>query len=103
MLPEKGETDVTGELMLGFTAAQKLVSVHYLSRNQNRAIILARSQAARLTLSPLAVREHGDPSLSKPLSQLKREARYRDYLASVSATHLGSAYALSESYQAFAN
>lgn len=103
MLPAPGPSSLSGELMLGFAPSQKLVSVHYMSRDTHRETILARSREASLTLSMLAPSEQGDPMLAKPLSQLRREARYRDYLATVSATHLGSSFSLSETYQAFAN
>lgn len=102
-LPVPGIASLRGALMLGFSPAHKLVSVHYLSRGERREDILARSQQASLTLSHLTLDQRGDPSLSKPLSQLKHEARYRDYLASVAVTHLGHGYSLSESYQSFAN
>lgn len=104
MLPEPGEKELVGQLMLGFTPEQALVSVHYMTRDTSRPAILARSQQASLTLSELGPqRESGDPTLAKPLSQLRREVRFRDYLASISATNMGQAYSLSESYQAFAN
>lgn len=103
VLPAPGPSSLSGELMLGFTPSQKLVSVHYMSRDKSRETILSRSREATLALSALAPSEQGDPTLSKPLSQLRREARYRDYLASVSATHLGGSFSLSETYQAFAN
>lgn len=104
MLPEHGDRELVGQLMLGFTSAQKLVSVHYMTRDTRRPTILARSEHASLTLSALGPRqESGDPTLAKPLSQLRREVRFRDYLASVSATNMGRGYSLSESYQAFAN
>jgi len=104
MLPEADASELVGQLMLGFTPAQTLVSVHYMMRDTKRPTILARSQHTSLTLSALGPQqESGDPTLAKPLSQLRREVRFRDYLASISATNMGQAYSLSESYQAFAN
>jgi hypothetical protein len=103
-LPAPGATEVSGSLMLGFGANDTLVSVHYLSRDASRDRVLARSDEAVLLLASLSVpiTHSGNPRLDAALSQSRSRLVFRDYTAELSATHMGSAYALSESYQAFA-
>ncbi len=103
-LPEPGSTQVRGSLLLGFDPNDKLVSVHYMSRDASRERVISRSDEATRMLAALStpITQTGNPTLDRALSQSRRSIAFRDYTAELSATNMGSAYALSESYQAFA-
>ncbi len=103
-LPTPGQTDVRGSLLFGFAADNKLVSVHYMSRDASRERVISRTDEASRSLASLSapLTQSGNPRLDRALSQDRRSLAFRDYRAELSATNMGSAYALSESYQAFA-
>ncbi len=102
-LPGHAATDVRGTLMFGFGPDARLVSVHYLSRDASRERARSRAEEATHLLASLStsVRTEGSFGLEGPLAQGRRSVAFRDYTAEIAATNVGSAFTVSESYQAF--
>jgi hypothetical protein len=102
-LPSKANAEVRGTLMLGFASDARLVSVHFLSRDSSRERVRSRAEEATQRLASLdaPIHSEGNLGLERPLAQGRRSVAFRDYRAEIAATHVGSAFTVSESYQAF--